>query len=316
MAKLNAPLFSFEARGRLSKALSFRRRGSATIAEKKPDFPDQKTPAQLNQRLMYQQCLILWNLQSATAKKEWTSLARPKHMPGLALFMNYCLKPNPGVYLPLAGGTMTGDIAMATHKITDLPQPTLDQDSATKKYVDDAPGADYPMKLNPALVRWVIPGWYFHANANAAITANLIYYIPVFVSEPTTYIRIGCYVGVGSAGTADLRIFAWSNGLPASLILSAGTVNTTGAGYKEIIIAQQLTRGYYFLAIRCTATPQIRGIKPDTNPSAPCLPGFSLLGIPAGDNLILTVSAAYADPAPAPTGSVGIGNCVVLLREN
>ncbi|GAH67146.1 unnamed protein product, partial [marine sediment metagenome] len=37
---------------------------------------------------------------------------------------------------------MQGDIDMADHKITDLPQPIADQEAATKKYVDDvAPGA-------------------------------------------------------------------------------------------------------------------------------------------------------------------------------
>jgi hypothetical protein len=38
--------------------------------------------------------------------------------------------------LPLAGGTMTGAIAMGTSKITGLGNPTLAQDAATKFYVD------------------------------------------------------------------------------------------------------------------------------------------------------------------------------------
>jgi hypothetical protein len=40
--------------------------------------------------------------------------------------------------LPLAGGTMTGAIAMGTSKITDLGDPTAAQDAATKTYVDTA----------------------------------------------------------------------------------------------------------------------------------------------------------------------------------
>ena len=40
--------------------------------------------------------------------------------------------------LPLAGGTMTGAIAMGTSKITGLGNPTLAQDAATKTYVDTA----------------------------------------------------------------------------------------------------------------------------------------------------------------------------------
>lgn len=39
--------------------------------------------------------------------------------------------------LALTGGTMSGAIAMGTSKITGMGDPTLDQDAATKKYVDD-----------------------------------------------------------------------------------------------------------------------------------------------------------------------------------
>ena len=38
--------------------------------------------------------------------------------------------------LPLAGGTVTGPIAMSTNKITGLGDPTLAQDAATKNYID------------------------------------------------------------------------------------------------------------------------------------------------------------------------------------
>jgi hypothetical protein len=46
--------------------------------------------------------------------------------------------------LPLAGGTMSGAIAMGTSKITGLGDPTLAQDAATKTYVDTADA----LKLN------------------------------------------------------------------------------------------------------------------------------------------------------------------------
>lgn len=68
---------------------------------------------------MYQQCTGLWNLLSPSEKRAWETLATPQHMPGYAMFMSACLKPNPGVYLPLAGGTMTGNIAMAGAQTVD-----------------------------------------------------------------------------------------------------------------------------------------------------------------------------------------------------
>lgn len=41
-----------------------------------------------------------------------------------------------GTYVALAGSTMTGDLAMGTHKVTGLGAPTADADAATKAYVD------------------------------------------------------------------------------------------------------------------------------------------------------------------------------------
>ena len=46
--------------------------------------------------------------------------------------------------LPLAGGTMTGAIAMGTAKITGLGDPTANQDAGTKTYIDTADA----LKLN------------------------------------------------------------------------------------------------------------------------------------------------------------------------
>ena len=174
---------------------------------------------------------------------------------------------------------------------------------------------DHPQKLKPALTRWVTPGWYMRVPTSSTATAELIYYIPIFVEETTTYIRIGTQVATAAAGTADLRIFAWDNGLPGALILSAGTVDTGTTGYKEITISQQLTRGYYFLAIRCSAAPDLRG-PDDTQPVAPPVAGFNTAGPAPSDYPIQTVAAAFADPAPAPTDGVFPHCAYVRLREN
>ena len=123
MAKLKNPLLSLGAVGRLAKHLSFTRRRKVDIVEATPVLKDAKTLAQLEWRHMYQKAVALWRALSGPEKQEWESLARPKHMTGFAWFMSQALKPNPGLYLPLQGGTMAGDIDMAKHRILRLPAP-------------------------------------------------------------------------------------------------------------------------------------------------------------------------------------------------
>ncbi|GAI54372.1 unnamed protein product, partial [marine sediment metagenome] len=113
-------------------------RGSQTIAEKMPIPEDAKSELQLQWRHMYQKAVALWHALSPEEKQEWESNARSRHMTGFAWFMSQCLKPNPGIYLPLQGGQMQGNIDMAKHKILKLPTPEADQEAATKSYVDEA----------------------------------------------------------------------------------------------------------------------------------------------------------------------------------
>jgi len=87
---------------------------------------------------MYQKAIALWHALSAAEKQEWESLARPKHMSGYAFFLSQALKPNPGLYLPLQGGTMAGNIDMAKNRLLELPLPTDNQEAASKSYVDDS----------------------------------------------------------------------------------------------------------------------------------------------------------------------------------
>ncbi|MBA7615190.1 hypothetical protein ES703_22468 [subsurface metagenome] len=123
MAKLKNPLLSLGAVGRLAKHLSLTRRRRQNIIEATPVIKDAKTLAQLSWRHMYQKAVALWQALSGAEKQEWESLARPKHMTGFAYFISLALKPNPGLYLPLQGGTMAGDIDMAKHRLLRLPAP-------------------------------------------------------------------------------------------------------------------------------------------------------------------------------------------------
>ena len=176
---------------------------------------------------------------------------------------------------------------------------------------------DFPKKLKPAVVpgRYVIPGYQATDRIAALVTAGRIYYIPIFVTETTTYIRIGVYVETALAGTADLRIFAWDNGVPGKLILSAGTVDTSTTGGKEITISQTLSRGYYFLAFRCTSACQLYGLKGESSVVVPAA-GLRTTTYPNPRYCVPFVTAAYADPAPAPDAASIIEAGCVFLRES
>lgn len=130
MSKAKNPLMSFLAQGRLGKLLSFKRSRSQNIVETSPAPPDAKSLAQLSWRHMYLKAVALWHALSTAEQQDWESQARRRHMTGFAWFISQALKPNPGLYLPLQGGTMAGNILMASNKLRDLPAPVLPNDAA------------------------------------------------------------------------------------------------------------------------------------------------------------------------------------------
>lgn len=136
MAKLKNPLASLRASGALGNALSFARRKAVNLVERKPVPPDARSESQGSWRTMFTACKDLWHTLSAAEKAAWESAATPRHMTGYAWYLSQCLRPNPGIYLPLAGGEMSGNIGMATHSIIGLPLPTGTGHATRKSYVD------------------------------------------------------------------------------------------------------------------------------------------------------------------------------------
>ncbi len=136
MAKLKNPLLSLKASGSLARAITFVRRRGVDLVEKKPEVKDARTPPQIAHRNMFGLCVDLWHTLSAAEKAVWESAGTARHMTGYAWYISQCLRPNPGIYLPLAGGTMSGLIDMAGQKIQDLPAPVAAGDAARKAYVD------------------------------------------------------------------------------------------------------------------------------------------------------------------------------------
>ena len=154
VVKIKAPLLSLGARG-LVGTISYLTRRHTKMCEKSPIPPDQKTLAQLSWRHMYQKAVALWHGLSSAERQEWESQARRRHMTGFAWFMSQALKPNPGLYLPLQGGTMQGDIDMATNRIRSLPFPAA---------------ADEPVRLIDYVV-YILP-YLYHEGARVYHSAN------------------------------------------------------------------------------------------------------------------------------------------------
>ena len=132
MVKIKNPLISFDASGGLGDKITYSHRQGNKIVQKIAHPVDVKSLAQLSWRTMYQKATALWHALSIAEKRTWESAGTVRHMTGFAWFMSQCLRPNPGIYLPLAGGTMAGTIDMGAHAITDLPDPAAAQDADTK----------------------------------------------------------------------------------------------------------------------------------------------------------------------------------------
>jgi len=95
--------------------------------------------------------------------------------------------------------------------------------------------------------------WYEAKNGSQILTnsytLNRLVYVPLFISESITIDRIGaeCTAAVASS-VYRLGIYSSdSNGLPSSLVIDAGTIDTSSTGAKSITISQALTAGLYYL---------------------------------------------------------------------
>lgn len=136
MAKVKNPLLSLAAIGSFGKSLSIRGRKKDHIIESRPHPHDPHTVLQLGQRAMWQMVTVIWHGLGPAEKDEWERGGTARHMTGYSWFMSQALKPNPGIYLPLAGGTMTGDIDIASHKILQLPAPIANEEPSRKAELD------------------------------------------------------------------------------------------------------------------------------------------------------------------------------------
>lgn len=218
MAKLKNPLLALKAIGKIG-SITLRRSRKQTIAEKVPVVPDAKTAAQLSWRTMYQKCVDLWHSLSSAERLTWESDARPRHMTGYAWYLSQCLRPNPGIYLPLAGGTMQGAIQMDGNQVHGLPAPVHVNDAARKAYVDAAEffvpalallggGATLTATLPSGVLLWTADSYgdvVFSIPADfSSITDAVLVVIPLSTQAAADWDIRARYQSIGEArGTHD-----------------------------------------------------------------------------------------------------------------
>ena len=88
------------------------------------------------------------------------------------------------------------------------------------------------------------------APATYALTVGQMRFTPLIVGRAAVLDRLGVAVQTAGAAGAVVRLGIYSdlNGKPDSLVLDAGTVDTTTTGAKEITISQSVSLGRYWLA--------------------------------------------------------------------
>jgi hypothetical protein len=163
-------------------------------------------------------------------------------------------------------GTNTGDQDLSAYLTTA---------SAATTYEPIHKAAIYP-GLDPSTFIYELPGWSFHTGATTTMSnyQNYIFYIPIFVSYPTSYQGIGFNVSAAGVGfVVRGGIYSAVNGLPSSLIIDFGNISVGTTGQKDIVVgaaSRVNISGFNYIAVSTNSnagsfsTINIAGQKPIT----------------------------------------------------
>lgn len=97
VSKLKNPVTSLEAHGSLGSSLSFTRRRSVNIVEKKPIPAYRRTLPQVYQRWLYEDYAYLWTQQKAATQRQYAALGTRFHLTGFQYWMKYQLTHLPDI---------------------------------------------------------------------------------------------------------------------------------------------------------------------------------------------------------------------------
>jgi hypothetical protein len=134
--------------------------------------------------------------------------------------------------LNLAGGTMSGAIAMGTNKITGLGNPTADQDAATKIYVDNAvQGLDAKASVRVATTENITL-----SNTQVIDGVTVAVGDRVLVKDQSTAANNGIYLVASGSWTRATDADAWTELVSAFVFVESGTANGNN-GYTCTVAA-------------------------------------------------------------------------------
>lgn len=170
---------------------------------------------------------------------------------------------------------------------------------------------------DPISLGWGATGYYPVVTGGGAttiaLTLNTLYAGIFPVTETRTFDRIGVEVSTQASAGGVLRFGIYNNveNMPATVLLDAGTVDSTTTGAKTITISQSLTPDWYWLVVVAqVAACTVRARNGPTWGVAPALINNS---IPAGQSM-----ANVTDALPTWVGTIGAAyqqsTPVVMLR--
>jgi len=167
-------------------------------------------------------------------------------------------------------------------------------------------GTSTPGVFPTATNRWYTSPATISSATAVAMSANVIYYQP-FNLTGMPIDRIGINVTAGSAGLCRLGIYTNANGAPGTLILDAGTVDTTSIALVEATIATTYLPGtWVWLCAVFNATPTVTIGSLGTG----AIIGAATFG---GSRGLSATFAFAALTAAAPATSLGpLANCVMI----
>jgi hypothetical protein len=177
-------------------------------------------------------------------------------------------------------------------------------------------GTDYKSGASPKTGLWY-RGNYGPVGSNLTLTLNRLYAAPFRLNATTTFDRIGIDVVTAAAATGVARLAIYQSdatgGLPGTLVLDAGTVDIASTGGKAITISQQLTAGFYWLAIvGQTATGGAVRATVSYDPMVPYFSGASMFTGSTAPGGISSTGTSYTGALASNPTIADNDNCPII----